>query len=49
VRLRAPAGVSEVWGKSGRRYYVGENGVVSMPEPDALPLKIAGWKELEHV
>jgi hypothetical protein len=49
VRLRAPAGVSEVWGKSGRRYYVGENGVVSMPEPDALPLKIVGWKELEHV
>jgi Terminase RNaseH-like domain len=49
VQLKAPAGVSEVWGKSGRRYYVGDNGVVSVPEPDALPLKIAGWKELEHV
>jgi hypothetical protein len=42
VRLRAPNGVSEVWGKSGRRYPVGEDGFVSVLEPDALPLRIAG-------
>jgi hypothetical protein len=49
VRMKAPAGVSEVWGKSGRRYRVGENGFVSVLEPDAVPLRIAGWKELENV
>src|ERR1700758_4024622 len=46
VRMKAPSGVSEVWGKSGRRYCVGEKG---LPEPDPIPLKIAGWEELEHV
>jgi hypothetical protein len=49
VRIKVPTGVSEVWGKSGRRYHVGENGFVSVLEPDAVPLRIAGWKELEHV
>jgi hypothetical protein len=48
VRMKAPAGVSEVWGKSGRRYHVGENGVVSVLEPDAMPLRQAGWQEVEH-
>lgn len=49
VRLKVPAGVSEVWGKSGRRYYVGEKDFIDIPAPDALPLKIVGWKEFEHV
>jgi Terminase RNaseH-like domain len=49
VRMRVPSGVTEVWGKSGRHYYAGERGFIDMPEPDATPLKIAGWKELEHV
>jgi Terminase RNaseH-like domain len=44
VRMRVPPGVSEVWGKSGRRYYVGERGFVDVPEP-AVPLRIAGWQE----
>jgi hypothetical protein len=49
VRMKAPAGVSEVWGKSGRRYYVvDENGLVSVLELDALPLKIAGWQQVEY-
>jgi hypothetical protein len=47
--MRAPAGVSEVWGKSGRRYRVGENGFVSVLESDAVPLRQAGWPEIESV
>jgi Terminase RNaseH-like domain len=46
VRMKAPAGVSEVWGKSGRRYYVDEGGAVSMSQQDALPLKIMGWQQV---
>jgi hypothetical protein len=48
VCMKAPAGVSEVWGKSGQRYLVSENGSVSVPEPDAVSLKIVGWQEVEH-
>jgi hypothetical protein len=50
--MKAPAGVSEIWGKSGRRYYVGESGFVDMPEPDALPLKTqagGSWSMFEQV
>src|ERR1700751_992763 len=36
AQMKAPAGVTEVWGKSGRRYYV-DNGIVSVPEPDVVP------------
>jgi hypothetical protein len=46
--MKAPPGVSEVWGKSGRRYHVGEKGFVSVLEQDAVPLRIAGWEEVEH-
>jgi hypothetical protein len=46
VRMKAPAGVSTVLGKSGRCYQVGENGFVSALEPDAIPLRIAGWEQL---
>jgi hypothetical protein len=49
VLMRAPAGVSEVWGKSGRRYRVGENGFVSVLESDAVRLRQAGWPEIESV
>jgi phage terminase large subunit-like protein len=38
VRLRAPPGISTVYGLSGRQYLVGADGVVAVTADDAVPL-----------
>ena len=43
VRLRAPRGVSQVQLLSGIRQTVAADGIVDMPESDAVPLLRAGW------
>jgi hypothetical protein len=47
VTMRVPAGISTVFGRSGKCYQVGNSGVISVPEADAIPLRQAGWQELE--
>jgi hypothetical protein len=51
IRLMGPAGVSQVYGKSGRAYMVAGDGTVTVSRDDADALKRSGvfgtWSEVE--
>lgn len=46
VRLRAPSGISTVYGISGRQYVVGADRVVEVTEEDAKPLLGQGFERV---
>jgi hypothetical protein len=49
VTLRAPEGLSDVFTMSGRRICIDVDRLVKVSERDAVPLRQAGWQEVEHV
>lgn len=43
LRMKAPLGISTVYGMSGRAYQVDEGGLVAVSESDAAPLRAQGF------
>jgi predicted phage terminase large subunit-like protein len=48
VIFRAPEGLSNVFTMSGRRICIDVDRLVKVSERDAVPLRQAGWEEVEH-
>ncbi len=46
IKLRAPAGISNITGMFGKSYLVGADGIVEVDEQDAKPLLAAGFSEV---
>jgi hypothetical protein len=48
VTFRAPDGLSDVYTMSGRHISIDVDRLVHVSERDAVPLRQAGWQELEN-
>jgi hypothetical protein len=47
IRLRCPAGVSQVYGITGASYVVGADGTITVSDEDAKPLHGQGFVEIK--